>query len=114
MTYHRAIERRRYLTARRFYATRGSGPEFGQAVGIPTTECDYSADAVFGRNGLRKVMNSLSSDQKETLRLHFFEGHTFAEISAKIGQSLGNVRHHYYRALERLREQMFDDDIPKK
>jgi RNA polymerase sigma-70 factor (ECF subfamily) len=109
MTYHRAIERRRYLTARRFYASRGDGPEFGQPVGIPTTECDYSSDAVFGRNGLEKVMNNLSSDQKETLRLHFFEGHTFAEISTKMGQSLGNVRHHYYRALEKIREQMFED-----
>lgn len=114
MTYHRAIERRRYLTARRFYASRGNGPDFGQPVGIPTTECDYSADAVFGRNGLEKVMNTLSIDQKETLRLYFFEGHTLAEISTKMGQSLGNVRHHYYRALEKLREQMFEGDIHKR
>lgn len=110
MTYHRAIERRRYLSARQFYAGQNQEGAVDRTVGVPTTECDYSAEAVFGRNGLEKVVNALSQDQKETLRLHFFEGYTFAEISMKMDQSLGNVRHHYYRALEKLREQMFDED----
>lgn len=76
-------------------------------VGNPTTENDYSPEAVFGRNGLEKVLASLSGDQLETLRLHFFEGYTLNEISAKLGQPLGNIRHHYYRGLDRLRRQMF-------
>jgi RNA polymerase sigma-70 factor (ECF subfamily) len=79
-------------------------------VGQPTTESDYSAEAVLGRNGLEKVVNALSDDQRETLRLHFFEGYTLAEISQQLGQPLGNVRHHYYRALEKLRKQMFAND----
>jgi RNA polymerase sigma-70 factor, ECF subfamily len=110
MTYHRAIERRRYLSTRQFYAGQDHQSAVDRTVGIPTTECDYSAEAVFGRNGLEKVVSALSTDQKETLRLHFFEGYTFAEISVKMEQSLGNVRHHYYRALDKLREQMFDED----
>lgn len=110
MTYHRAIERRRYLSTRHFYAGQNHEGAVDRTVGIPTTECDYSAETVFGRNGLEKVVAALSGDQKETLRLHFFEGYTFSEISAKMQQSLGNVRHHYYRALEKLREQMFDED----
>ena len=76
-------------------------------VGNATIENDYSAEAVFGRNGLEKVLDSLSADQRETLRLHFFEGYTLAEISAKLNQPVGNVRHHYYRGLDRLRKQMF-------
>ena len=75
-------------------------------VGIPATESDYSADEVFGRNGLENVVGALSEDQRETLRLHFFEGYTLTEIGTKLGQPLGNVRHHYYRALDKLREQM--------
>lgn len=55
-------------------------------------------------------MNALSVDQRETLRLHFFEGYTLLEISRKLGQPLGNVRHHYYRALDKLREEMFVND----
>ena len=72
----------------------------------PTVEHDYSAEAVFGRNGLAKVMAALSEGQRETLRLHFFDGYTLAEISVKLGEPLGNVRHHYYRGLDKLRKQM--------
>jgi RNA polymerase sigma-70 factor (ECF subfamily) len=110
MAYHRALDRRRYLKSREFYAQ----PYFqsdGETVGKPTDESDYSAEAVFGRNGLDKIVNALSADQRETLRLHFFEGYTLQEISEKLAQPLGNVRHHFYRALDKLRKQMFTNDL---
>jgi RNA polymerase sigma-70 factor (ECF subfamily) len=107
MTYHRAIERRRYLTTRHFYSHADSDGLRSQMVGVPTTESDYSPEAVLGRNGLEKIFRALSDDQRETLRLYFFEGFTIAEIAAKRGQPHGNVRHHYYRGLSKLREQMF-------
>src|ERR1700723_416867 len=110
MAYHRALDRRRYLKARQFYAEASDGENDIRLVGTPTTESDYSAEVVFGRNGLEKILSSLSLDQRETLRLHFFEGYTFAEISEKLGQPLGNVRHYYYRALQKLRQQMFAND----
>jgi RNA polymerase sigma-70 factor (ECF subfamily) len=110
MAYHRALDRRRYLKSREFYARPFFQPNGVQVVGKPTTESDYSAETVFGRNGLEKIVNSLSVDQQETLRLHFFEGYTLAEVSEKLAQPLGNVRHHYYRALDRLRKQMFAND----
>ena len=106
MAYQRAIERRRYLATRQFYTRYGGTKAGHQVVGKPTTESDYSAEAVFGRNGLEKVLEDLSEDQRETLRLHFFEGYTLAEISEKLGQPRGNVRHHYYRGLDRLRKEM--------
>lgn len=109
MAYHRSIDRRRYLKSRQFYAQPIQSSS-AQVVGKPTTESDYSAEAVFGRNGLAKIVNALSVDQRETLRLHFFEGYTLLEISRKLGQPLGNVRHHYYRALDKLREEMFVND----
>jgi RNA polymerase sigma-70 factor (ECF subfamily) len=112
MAYHRSIERRRYLTARQFYAQMEIGSNTVHMVGKPTAESDYSAEAVFGRNGLSKVLKSLSEDQREILRLHFFDGYTLAEISEKVGQPLGNVRHHYYRGLDKLRKQMFRNNVP--
>jgi RNA polymerase sigma-70 factor (ECF subfamily) len=111
MTYHRAIERRRYLTTRRFYARDDAEALRKQAVGRSTTESDYSPEAVFGRNGLEKVFESLSEDQRETLRLHFFEGYTLAEVAAKLGQAHGNIRHHYYRGLSKLRKQMLGTNV---
>lgn len=112
MVYHRAIERRRYLQARQFYSRMEIERSKDCLVGTPTRECDYSAEAVFGRNGLEQVLQSLSQDQRETLCLHFFEGYTFAEISRKLGQSLGNVRNHYYRGLNKLRNQMVRNNVP--
>ena len=111
MAYHRAIERRRYLTTRHFYSQLEIENTTSHVVGTPTTECDYSAEAVFGRNGLNQVLKSLSKDQHETLRLHFFEGHALAEISQKLDQPVGNVKHHYYRGLDKLRKQMFKNNV---
>jgi RNA polymerase sigma-70 factor (ECF subfamily) len=112
MAYHRAIERRRYLTSRQFYARMDVESNTIHMVGTPTAESDYSAEAVFGRNGLSKVVKSLTDDQRETLCLHFFDGYTLAEISQKSGQTLGNVRNHYYRGLDKLRKQMFGNTVP--
>jgi RNA polymerase sigma-70 factor, ECF subfamily len=111
MAYHRAIERRRYLTTRQFYASEDAQALRNEVVGVPTDESDYSAEAVFGRNGLEKVFQSLSEDQRETLRLHFFGGYTLSEIAAKLGQPHGNVKHHYYRGLAKLRKQMFGTTV---
>jgi len=107
MTYHRAFERRRRLTSRHFYNRENFEKSCSYVVGERIVEADYSPEAVFGRNGLEKVLGSLSKNQRETLRLHFFYGYTFAEISQKLGQPLENVRHHYYRGLDKLRRQMF-------
>jgi len=112
MAYHRAIERRRYLTSRQFYARMEIEGNTVHMVGTPTAESDYSAEAVFGRNGLNKVLQALTEDQRETLRLHFFDGYTLSEISHKVGQPLGNVRHHYYRGLDKLRKQMIGNNVP--
>jgi RNA polymerase sigma-70 factor (ECF subfamily) len=112
MAYHRSLQRRRYLTSRQFYSQAEIGNDANQVVGIPTGETDYSEEAVFGRNGLSKVLKSLTEDQREILRLHFFEGYTLAEIGEKVAQPLGNVRHHYYRGLDKLRKHMFANNVP--
>jgi RNA polymerase sigma-70 factor (ECF subfamily) len=35
------------------------------------------------------------------------DGYTFEEIAAKLDQTRGNVKHHYFRGLEKLRKQIF-------
>jgi RNA polymerase sigma-70 factor (ECF subfamily) len=111
MAYHRAIERRRYLTTRQFYSRGEILSRAVDLVGTATTENDYSAETVFGRNGLEQVMEALSEDQRETLRLHFFEGYTLAEIGKILRQPHGNVRNHYYRGLAQLRKQMSGSSV---
>lgn len=113
ITYKQAIQRVRYLTSRCFYTHVDLGSKAAQIIGSARTSHDYSPDSVLGRTGLRKLFEELSEDQRETLKLHFFEGYTLREISVRMDQPLGNVRHHYYRGLARFRMAIFGDKPPK-
>jgi len=112
ITYQKAIQRVRYLTSRRFYTHADLEGKAAQIVDSTTTKHDYSAEVVLGRTGLKKAFEDLSDDQRETLKLYFFEGYTLREISVKMGQPLANVRHHYYRGLARFRTAIFGDKAP--
>jgi len=109
MTYHRAIDRRRQLISRHFY-TRVDISDPGMEPPDPRGEDPFyhqSMEGVLGKGGLEKLTKSLSEDQQTTMRLYFFEGYTLDEIAIQLGQSVGNVRNHYYRGLERVRKQIF-------
>jgi len=77
-------------------------------------EYDHTVEGLFGQNGWRQAMEALSEEQRETLRLHFFEGYSFAEIADKLGQSYANIRNHYYRGLEKLRKHLASDQLSKR
>ncbi len=108
IAYRRSIDRRRHLCSRSFY-TRLSidDPSLEiadlRANGVPYEE---SIEAVFGSTGMEKLKRALSKDQLDTIELHFFEGLTIEEIAVRLSQQPGNVRNHYYRALEKLRKHM--------
>jgi RNA polymerase sigma-70 factor, ECF subfamily len=107
ITYQRAISRRRHLTSRHFYASKEfeeENPKHSPSQATPPY--DESLEAHFGREGLQKALADLSPDQRETLRLHFFEGYSLEEIALHVGQSYENVRHYYYRGLGKLRRQI--------
>jgi len=114
MTYRKAISRRRYLAARGHYKNSELDCCVPGFAGAATPTYDSSIEALFGREGLKKVMGELTTEQHETLRLHFYEGYTLAEIGKKLGQSVGNVRHHYYRGLEKLREQVRESKLQNR
>lgn len=115
VAYTQAFIRRRQLNSIGFYASgiADTAPEIGAS---PNQGPDYeqTVEALFGRNGWKQVLDSLTHEQKETLRLHFFEGYTFAEIAEKLGQSYANVRHHHYRGLEKLRKHLTDDGLSRR
>lgn len=116
VTYHRAIDRRRHLMSRHFY----SGVELEEAILRSeeplgrTTLYEDTIEAVLGKDTLRRIDESLSDDQRKVIHLHFVEGYTVAEIAEMIGQSVGNVRNHYYRALEKMRREVFAKKISRK
>ena len=53
---------------------------------------------------LEGAFENLSDVQQETLKLYYFEGMGLREIGERLNEPLGNVRHHFYRGLERLRK----------
>jgi RNA polymerase sigma-70 factor, ECF subfamily len=110
MAYRRAISRRRHLTSRHFY-TRLDLDDGASQLADPRASRGRFEDSAAGRlgnGGLQRAFAALSENQRRTLQLHFFEGYTFAEIAAELGQSTGNIRHHYFRGLNTLRKQIFD------
>jgi RNA polymerase sigma-70 factor (ECF subfamily) len=102
IAYRRAIDRRRYLANRQHY-TAPVFDEHRSEVGAAPP----STDTIDGRAILGRLRETLSEEQRQTVELHLFEGYSLREIAEKNGQSIGNVRHHYYRALDRLRAQLF-------
>jgi RNA polymerase sigma-70 factor, ECF subfamily len=116
MTHRRAISRRRYLTSRHFY-TRLDLDEAENRLGGPgwsggTESSIY--ESLDHREALQSCFTGLSEGQRQTLHLFFFEGYTFEEIAAKLGQTIGNARNHYYRGLEKLRKQISAGKLPGK
>ena len=112
MTYRRAISRRRYLHSRHFY-THVELDE--QSFELAERRCGHSddpVDSILAELDLQKMFGALSEDQQKTLRLHFIEGYTLDEIAKMLGQTKGNVRHHSFRGLERLRKQIFGGKLP--
>jgi RNA polymerase sigma-70 factor, ECF subfamily len=69
---------------------------------------------VFGKSKWREILNTLTGDQWQTLRMHFFEGYTLGEIAEKRDESVGNTRHHFYRVLEALRKQVFAGELSRR
>jgi RNA polymerase sigma-70 factor, ECF subfamily len=69
-----------------------------------TVTPEYHALVAQSEQNLRQAFKQLSSKQEQTLELFFFEGYTLREISERMGDSLDNVRHYYYRALRALKE----------
>ena len=113
MTYHRAIDRRRYLNSRHFY-TRLDLDGVADLLDphSESREETLRLDSLVGNTTIQGLLDTLTEDQRNTLSLHFYEGYTFAEIASKLDQSLGNIRNHYYRGLEKLRKQVFPGKLP--
>ena len=112
VAYTQALIRRRRLKTHGFYASPITDKTFENSPhSTKGPHYDNTAEGFFGRNGWRTVWDSLTECQRETLRLHFYEGCTFTEIAEKLGQSYVNIRHHYYRGLEKLRKHAGENNL---
>lgn len=108
--YHRAFDRRRYLMTRLAYNNGNEGNVArdnnrdgdGDRVSRLASNEKNFGELLYWQSYLENAFEELSSDQRNTLTLFFYEGYTLAEISQKVGQPLMNIRNYYYRGLKRL------------
>lgn len=113
VTYHRAFDRRSYLNARRYYTSVPVEAAM-QLVSRERAEqafTQWTLEGIWGTDSAARLRVLLSPHQLATIQLHFFEGYTLAEIAELLGQNIGNVKHHYHRALEKLRRPAFSSKL---
>ena len=115
IAYTQALLRRRMLNHHgRYSQCIADSLRAAESAAKLNADCERAVEGIVRGDDLRKILKSLSEDQRETLRLHFFEGYTFAEIAEKLGQSYANVRNHHYRGLERLRKHLSEDKLNRR
>jgi len=112
VAYHRALDRREYLNRRAFYVGTDISSLADTLLG--ETDLDREIGAELSRAQLEKAFADLPERQRRTLELFYFEGLDLPEISEKLNEPLANIRHHYYRGLEKLRTSAFVKKMREK
>jgi RNA polymerase sigma-70 factor, ECF subfamily len=109
VAYNRALDRRTYLARRRFRAGTNLDLVAESIKGGDDLEEEFAAKA--HRREVEQALEDLPQKQRTVLQLYFFEGLDLKEIAEKMGETLANVRHYYYRGLERLRKSAFAEAL---
>ena len=99
---HRALDRKLYLKRRGFYA--GTEIDSVHDAFAGATDLDHQIGTKLNRTKLQRALDELPEDQRRTLEMFYFEGLELREIAEELNDALGNIRHHYYRGLGRLRK----------
>jgi RNA polymerase sigma-70 factor (ECF subfamily) len=98
--YHRSFNRREYLCLR--------GIPKGVSSYTPDQEIspEWRSDSfeMFESGRLvQEALGHLNVKQRQILELAFYEGLTMREVAQRTGESFDSVRHHFYRAIGKLR-----------
>jgi RNA polymerase sigma-70 factor (ECF subfamily) len=100
-TRNRAIDRLR-SRRRRSELVDAHRPELEPSGSVVLSSADHCALSERGRE-VRSALEQLSADQRQVLRMAFFEGLTQAEIAQKLEEPLGTIKARACRGMARLR-----------
>lgn len=100
--YHRALNRRQHLQSREFYKNTELGEEELETRPVES-RATFGLSSTEAKALVRQSMNALSDAQKTVIEMACYEGLSMREIADRTGDSFVNVRHHYYRGLQKLR-----------
>jgi RNA polymerase sigma-70 factor, ECF subfamily len=106
--YHRAINRRQHLEGREFYRNAELDEDLevhpvgaGKTLGLTVPEVKAL---------VRQSMKALSDPQRKVIEMACYGGLSMREIAERTGDSFVNIRHHYYRGLQKLRSFISGED----
>jgi RNA polymerase sigma-70 factor (ECF subfamily) len=101
-SYERSFNQKKKLRARGFFEQvevedaenqeRSDGSE-------PTSEVERQDAAIL----IGQILPCLTHKQRLVIQMAFFEGMKLSEVASRTGEPVGNVRHAYYRGIEKLR-----------
>ena len=100
--FSRARDRKAYLLRRGFYSGTDIESLDDTLPGKGDIEREVGVRLDFSH--LLSAFEDLTQMQRRTLELFYFQGLELREISERLHEPFGNVRHHFYRGLERLRK----------
>jgi RNA polymerase sigma-70 factor (ECF subfamily) len=102
IAFSRAQDRRAHLTRRGFYS--GTDIDSVDDTLVSSEDVEHDVGVRLDFSYLQCAFEELTTIQRQTLELFYFEGLELREISERLHEPFGNVRHHFYRGLERLRK----------
>ena len=102
VAFSRARDRKAHLSRRGFYSGTDIDSLDDTLLGQNDVEREIEARLDFSQ--LQCAFEDLTHMQRQTLAMFYFEGMELREISERLREPFGNVRHHFYRGLERLRK----------
>jgi RNA polymerase sigma-70 factor, ECF subfamily len=102
VAFSRARDRKAHLSRRGFYSGTDIDSLDDTLLGQNDVERQIGARLDFSQ--LQCAFEDLTHMQRQTLEMFYFEGMALREISERLHEPFGNVRHHFYRGLERLRK----------
>jgi RNA polymerase sigma-70 factor, ECF subfamily len=103
-SFSRARDRRAHLLRRGFYSGTDIESLDDTLPGKDDVEREVGVRLDFSH--LLAAFDDLTQMQRRTIELFYFQGLELREISEQIHEPFGNVRHHFYRGLERLRKSL--------
>src|SRR5713101_8559160 len=108
LAYHRSLKRVQLLKRVSWLS---ADPDEAVLVEDAALRPDHWIRSLDFRRCLDTVFANLNEKQQRTMVLHFFEGQELVEIADRLGESLGNTRHHLYRGLAKLRIELVQNGL---
>lgn len=102
IAFSRARDRKAHLSRRGFYS--GTDIESVNDTLASVEDVEHEVGVKLDFSHLQCAFEELTPIQRQTLELFYFAGLDLREIGERLHEPFGNVRHHFYRGLERLRK----------